>query len=702
MKVTPRLPIHGLYTDSDYVEMRYFRFGGFSLPVALLFSLAENSLFPHLSSLKDNIQAKTSQCGQQGKKLLSMSTDKSTPANCILAAWNSDNSAIPEAMHAFGFHSMAADAMARTVKDAFQLQLVKYGSEGMGRADMDAIFWDESNAGAIVLLYREYGLESFAVLDCGHIYYKAAMYRKARAAMQRPRIEAEMSGVKVICGVEQCRANICNSAFSIGKLEAAITSHTGTSLATIANSGSFQRNNYELGQCTRCAAIHQRNWICRYDCHVCLHCAAAMSLTKHGLCCFQCGHRYRAEVLEDLIEIRRKQIGGVKEIAVTTRCRQCKSSKPITDFTVLKLSKHKCWLCDICLLTMKVDYYAAKACLYCEDELSSEDQQAIFKWQQENQYRDALDGSRTSGAITRVCTGLCCALCSEIKSDVYYTMKTSYQHSCNICDACFKAKVKPLGKCLLCLQPILLELWGIRETACCLACSLLKPPVEFQISFFLTHPCLLCNRCVLSSIRACKRCCLPFSDKDTCAISANAQSDPISEKRCPCRNLISAGRFSCPTKCFCSPCHLAHILLSKTRSCWVCSGVCSGDIPHKIQCSNCLREIFSTGAGSLFVSGICAKGHICCQYCLKVDGDHFSCPLCKSSILGKPTAELMNTQKKLRLACYCEEFGSKEMVNLPCEHVAHVLCSNLLYNCRICGYNLRARHKEVTIWEYAK
>jgi len=525
MQVTPRLPVHGPYINSSYVEMRYFRFGDFSLPAALLFSLAEHSFFPHFSSLQVRIPEETKRCGKQGKGLLALSTSKEAPARRILAAWNSGNSAIEEVIHAFELDSMNVERMVGKWRDVFHIQVVKYGNERTERPDMDTIYWNEGSAGCVVLLYREYAPESFVVLDCGHVYSKAALYRKAREAMQRPLSECQMSAVTLICGVEHCLANLSKAVFSLGKRDAAITPEFS------------QLSDYELGKCKGCARL-SHDWICRYNCAICLSCAAAASLTKHGLCCLQCGHRYRAQVLDKLTVARRK-VSEVKETELTTRCRQCQSSKPLSDFKVLRDSTHKCWICDICLLMLKVEYYAVKPveCAHCKDELSITDQKAIWSWQNTSQDTGALRDIRT------ISVDQCCILCSETKGQMDYSMQRAYSHSCQICDKCFQAKIKPIGKCLLCSRSFPLEYWGIRETGACAACHISKQSSDFQISFYLNHSCVLCNSCILLNIRACQSCFQPFSDKDAESIQIKARSDLIPGPRCLCGNLISTGSF---------------------------------------------------------------------------------------------------------------------------------------------------------------
>ena len=57
MKVTPRLPVHGAYSSSPFVEMRYLRFDYISLPAALLFALFECSCHPHHSALQSLLKS---------------------------------------------------------------------------------------------------------------------------------------------------------------------------------------------------------------------------------------------------------------------------------------------------------------------------------------------------------------------------------------------------------------------------------------------------------------------------------------------------------------------------------------------------------------------------------------------------------------------------------------------------------------------
>jgi len=149
------------------------------------------------------------------------------------------------------------------------------------------------------------------------------------------------------------------------------------------------------------------------------------------------------------------------------------------------------------------------------------------------------------------------------------------------------------------------------------------------------------------------------------------------------------------------------MLLNCTRVCPGCASECIGRLPASMQCNRCLRTIFTTGTTKLSVSGVCTKGHILCQHCVEVNADQLSCPVCHAVVQGKPASELREAQRKLFLACYCEEPGTKDLVDLTCGHILHPRCKYDLHYCRVCGSDVLNHYREkpkevVTIWKYAK
>jgi len=297
---------------------------------------------------------------------------------------------------------------------------------------------------------------------------------------------------------------------------------------------------------------------------------------------------------------------------------------------------------------------------------------------------------------------LCCQLCLVPKTETDYLLENHRNETCCICDTCFAIKVKPFGKCPLCAEGSLSG--RSRSDLRCLRCFQDKQPADFQLFMYLQHPCKLCNSCVLSNMRACLVCLESFSEKDLEVIVAKCG---LGEgEHCPCGNLIYKGEFSCPGKCFCSVCHLTNMLLSRNRVCPGCASECIGRMPASLECNRCLRTIFSTGPTKLYVSGICTKGHILCQHCVEVNADQLSCPVCHAVVQGKPASELREAQRKLFLACYCEEVGDVDLAELTCGHILHPRCKYNLHYCRVCGSDLlnhcREKPKEVTIWKYAK
>ena len=107
------------------------------------------------------------------------------------------------------------------------------------------------------------------------------------------------------------------------------------------------------------------------------------------------------------------------------------------------------------------------------------------------------------------------------------------------------------------------------------------------------------------------------------------------------------------------------MLLNCTRVCPGCASECIGRLPASMQCNRCLRTIFTTGTTKLSVSGVCTKDHILCQHCVEVNTDQLNCPVC---LWFKADLLLREAQRKLFLACYCEEAGTMDLVELKCGH----------------------------------
>lgn len=697
MKVTPRLPVHGLYLQSAYVEMRYFRFGGFSLPAALLFSLSETCSHPHFQALQAKVldEVNLMQWGERGKELMTLSVSKEASSNQIITAWNAHTSAVEEIVQFFGLGSMSLTQITEMWEGKYKLQLVKHGNEALERANLEAVYWDEGPDASIVLLYKEYGLESFEVLSCKHIYLKSALYRKAREVMQRPRVKQEMMELAVICEDITCKANLSFAVFDIAKKDAKIGINfqaEGLSLSNLSLSRAGSSHGF---RCKRCKT-EEYEWICVRHCTLCVSCAAIASMTKFGYSCPLCGAKYNPNILEKISQARR-QIKGLPLIAEMVRCRHCQCLKPVMQFSVLANSTHACWLCDQCLLTQPIeDNISPQICPCCGDVLSLKDMTAIRDSQREQARKEEQKEERK----------LSCQLCYKAKTDAGYKACNHRNPTCCICDECFRTKVKPLGKCLFCSETI--SRGFLPPELRCLGCRTDKQPADFRLFLYMQHPCRLCNSCIFTNRKACLYCWQPFSNPDLEVIHCRAQPDLIDGKRCPCENRISGGQFTCANKCFCSACYLTNMLITRSMICPACASPCVGNLPANVQCSRCFRNIFTSGHTALAVSGICAKGHILCQHCVNVDGEYLSCPICQTVIVqGKPASELRMAQGKLFLACYCDREGESDLVETSCGHVIHWHCKSTLYFCRICEKEILhcngGKPKEVaTIWKYAK
>jgi len=695
MRVTPRLPVHGPYLQSSYVEMRYFRFSKSSLPLALLFALVEVSSFPHHQSSKPLLQQLAEKCSGPVRRLVALSLDRNVESRHILAAWNSEEMAIGEVLTGFGLYGRTVEEVREMWLERFKVHIVKWGSEEPGRAGISELCWDCGSATSAVLLYRHYSMDSFAVSSCQHIYLKAELYRRTRSAMQRPRTREEMATLTLRCAGDRCTASIQLFAYSQGKADAEISTAAESRYAIryIQRGGEVEdlyvRSYRETRNCQCCGSMSARQ-MCVKGCSLCLSCAVSASLTQFGLCCPICALRFRPDVIPEITTARTAIVGLPSPPLWTCFCRQCKAEKPLSAFSLLHGSRHSCWLCDSCLLGMKIEPYVAyQRCSYCADVFSSDRLGLILQIQRENTRKDPLDGKK-------------CVLCGIVKAEKDYFYQGLDSHACQICDICHIGKVLPYAQCLICSKSFPNSRFAAVEQFHCLGCLSTKPKAQFKAHFYLQHQCKLCNFCLASSQKACQACFLPFSPHDSEFIRDNMQLTRQFVARCPCGNLLSSQGYQCSGQCYCSACHFTQILLNRTTNCPKCSSVYSKKPPTSVQCSNCSRVIPTDGLYTLKVSGICSNGHILCQYCIKIDPeDHLFCPFCSSPVQGKPVAELKPAQRSLFLACFCEKEGEDMLGELPCGHVIHWSCRNLLSVCRVCGAKLRERQKEVTIWKYA-
>lgn len=276
-------------------------------------------------------------------------------------------------------------------------------------------------------------------------------------------------------------------------------------------------------------------------------------------------------------------------------------------------------------------------------------------------------------------------LCLVPKSETDYIQRCYRKGTFCYCDGCFVAKVKPLSECGFCAGNRFSGRW--RDDARCLWCRLDKHATDFQLFTYLQHSCKFNTSAIPSNMRASLVCIKSVSEKD---LEATVAASGLQGKRCPCGNLILEEEFSCPQKCFCSVCHLTNLLLNCTEKCPVCTSKCMQSLPKSLKCSRCLRRISELGLQrstitKLTVSGVCFKGHILCQHCVQVNESSLSCPVCQAVVQGKPASELREAQRKLFIACYCEEVGNMELVDLECGHVMHRGCKESLESCRICG-----------------
>lgn len=685
MKVTPRLPIHGPYLQSPYVEMRYFRYGNYSLPVAVLFSLSEASSFPFDMITKSQLRDEISHYTSSGRELIELSMNRGVAAKNVLAAWNSQENAIFEAIQHMTRMNLAE--LAQHLEDKFQLQLVRCGSEGAERPDMDSLYWDQWSDGGVVLLYKEYGQDSIVALDCGHIYLKSTLYRIAREAMQKPRTQQEMTDIPIMCQGENCTNNLSNHVFDMGRKDAEMSN-----LAPAEQSAAHSLTAKEIKKkCQNCYAEKGKRLCTNETCLLCISCATIASMTMLGFHCPLCGYRYQSSSIDAIIQGRNQIIGAVVNEELP-RCLKCKRKQSISEFSAVMGTNHGCWLCDSCIREINVRRpVSSQLWPCCGYEILKKERGEIVKWQGKHM------GSRSSDEEER------CILCEEIKKEKDYHYKKLKEHSCQICDQCFTSKVDSLGTCPICSESFTLSKKSIGKSQCD-QCRLPKEPADYLLYIHLQHPCKLCNICVLSSMNACLSCSISYSERDIEVIVSKA-GDIIEGKRCYCGNLITKGHFSCINACFCSLCHLANMLLTNTRKCRNCAIECTGDVAPRIPCSRCYRDMQTRNPAKLTVSGICAKGHILCQHCVKVAGDQLSCPVCNTPVQGRAATELSHAQGKLFLACFCEE-GAGELVPLRCEHLIHPKCKGMMVYCRICGEDAldhyKEKPKEETLWKYAK
>ena len=663
MQITPRLPVHGRYLSSPYLELRYIRCSCFSYPAFLLFRLSELTLLPSFPSLKPTLTTAIDSFSPCIKQVILTSMQASTD---ITSVWNTEIQWDYTVAQSLGLH-MDIYTWNETWGRQIGVQIVRFGYESLEKPGMKAIYYDELEDKTVVLLYREYSWDSFVeVPECGHVVLKAEMYRRAREEMKYPRKREEMNTVSVKCPHRNCQTEVSRLIYDLGTQEA-----QGYPVTRLSH-----RKSYGLSTCQKCGR-HQAEDLCTELCLLCIKCAAVASCTEYGLSCVICHSRYLQSHIPRILTIR-QEISGMSPLNAPIQCRNCRLSHPLSLFSLILATKHGCWLCDTCYPPSQISHWP---CCFSETRPST------------------TPASRSETRENK----LICVLCAAENKESCFQYSIRKQHQCRVCDQCFLQKIDRLGHCPLCGMEIN---WGDAKQRAykkCDNCQKARHFSDYSLFLYLKNSCLACNQCILSNLKACLVCFRPYSASEFNLILAKSHEMTIQDKRCYCGNVIfPTSPFKCPNSCYCSLCNLTNILLFLSNHCLHCQEPCTGPVPEVIPCSNCARNMQIQG---VYVSGVCSSGHLLCKYCVLVHGDQGNCPICLSIVTIRDVMEAKQAQNGLFLGCYCENEGGSDLGTAGCSHVMHLNCMKLLRKCRVCGEKVSFSHylpKETTIWRYLK
>jgi hypothetical protein len=524
MKVTPRLPIHGKYSAfPQFREMRYIRFGNQSRTTAIVFGFLEELLLPQHKSRRNEFSTRISKhsgLSLASTQVLKVVLDQHLAQEHHLAIWNTEgfySTVISALMELFGQQRGQEEYLLMLLNQEYKLDVLKYDAQVVAPAEIRIFtdFWVDS----VVLVYRNWTMDSFLVTACGHIHVKAQLFARARERMGKPMIVEEFSRKQLVCSVNSCTQDISLQIFQEGKAAASPSSTFPQAFFSgFANTPEgkivekYRKASHHYGKCTRCGN-ENTPFECRLGHKICPACFLISYLAHMQLICPCCDEEIDNRHVTEIQGILRFKAGW--EEPVTLMCSGCHCCFPLESFAASTALEHKQLFCADCFSRFSQDSKRAASSSHpCRAA-----QQNPTQWPNEG----TQEGK--------------CLRCKQERPILEFRFYLYGLHSCYICDGCYRELARYSGNTTcqwgcsfyfsqdVCAsisrvtnQTNMLEIY-------CLSCKARRSIEHFCIYQRLSHwwKCKICDICVTRASEngppaVCSSCKRPFSLSDTEAI----------------------------------------------------------------------------------------------------------------------------------------------------------------------------------------
>ena len=319
-------------------------------------------------------------------------------------------------------------------------------------------------------------------------------------------------------------------------------------------------------------------------------------------------------------------------------CVVCERVQAKEKFALVRKCKHKCQICEDCLLTGQKSSAWSANCPECKADFTPEVRKSV------------IQAETTTKLKAEMMATSQCLKCMAKKPQFDMRKCAKLHHECAICDQCL-GKNGVAARCILCL------------------------------TFYNEH-----DRRFLEKV---------LTDNKTVP-------KPSTAATCPCGNQIRLREPHCSQKCRCFQCLFRNLLLRGSSECPSCNqriaGLSSSLLPRGVECSGCLRKLTTTV--SLQICGVCPNNCVLCFLCVQVDQSNRAlCRNCLVPIDNVNADEVSARQQSFSLGCYCAGQGGDDE-RLPCTHQVHSRCLPTLDSCRICAYQLRDKPRYKTLRNY--
>lgn len=557
MKVTPRLPLHSLYTDSGFTEMRYFRLQSDSQVAAVLYAILEEANFPQSKQLRNKLNAARNRAEIGDQRLMKFVLDPLIPQQILLEIWNSRDFFVHlkrTFRDLYAPQSHSNEELLAELQIKLDFKVIDHRAASLFSAL--SIVLGETQDG-VVLLYKHIAMDSIAITPCGHYFTKWALFARAREIMQKPLTQAQFQDIGFVC---HCGTDIAEFVFSLGK-EAAKPLDNEVAFEVyqdlLQGVGQFTKY-YRDARENQCYNCRNRSGIsiCRQHHKMCMKCIVGTATTRLHFRCVQCQERISSFLLDEVIQQAihfaylqaenilvmcegcrveahfrefeeswssthscllcrdcRRSPGGIcpscgKSLMNETLpsvsddrrlrmlCGNCRLERTINEFGMYLLNSHGCFVCDFCIGSSSL--YRKDRCLMCQQE-------------------HAFVDYRNQGKVSKLL--YCCHVCSKTKDECQFSFAAQLSHwfKCRVCDSCLLPRLKngsdicPQCCNRYCNPSDLKLLSDKRETLPveesktgqlkyvylkqCNLCGKTQEPIAFSLHRELKHNCQICNTC---------------------------------------------------------------------------------------------------------------------------------------------------------------------------------------------------------------